>query len=272
MSTDCNGFLLLFILSFPVLNDILNTVKTLLFSGSTFVKPIARLLRVCSVTKKTTEKRINHIMFWHRKMKKAENTFQAAVLETLNSITTSLRTQDEKLTILENLKGKTESLETAIRRQSDSFEDLLDTFEDHRKDISILEQELDNVRHRENALLQLCCNSRDQLDLIRQRLADDPAWAEQFRLLDKESSGFMRAASLLETGKPGEPVSYEIHQVLNAVDTSDRSLDKTVFQVYRRGRVYNGKVISKAQVSAYRFTGHPDMPPEKPLPSGDPDH
>ncbi len=54
------------------------------------------------------------------------------------------------------------------------------------------------------------------------------------------------AAQIRETAVCGEAVDYEIHQVLKAVETLRTELAGTVAEVYRRGRIWQWKLIRKA--------------------------
>ena len=50
----------------------------------------------------------------------------------------------------------------------------------------------------------------------------------------------------------GELVDYRLHEVLQAVDPELREQEGTVAKVYSQGMLYQGTVIQKARVAAYR--------------------
>ena len=162
---------------------------------------------------------------------------------------------DEQNSRLDNLDSKAAVWEKALRTHSDSLEDLLDSIESQSKREKDLEQQLYESRKREEALLDLVCQSRSQIDMIRQRLSDNAAWSGQLAMMERESAEFMRRAGILETGHIEEKVDYEIHEVLEAVETRRPEQDHTVARVFARGMIYCGRVVRKASVSAYRLEG-----------------
>lgn len=168
------------------------------------------------------------------------------------------RQLEERDAVLREMKEKWNAWEKAFGRQSDSLENLLDELDElgeNSRQESILAQELKEERKREKALLDLACFCREQMDLTSRYLKKEPGWADQCRMMEQEAERYLRAANLQETGRKGETVDYDIHEVLKAVATPEKELAGTVAEVYRRGRIWQGQVISRAQVAAYRFEG-----------------
>ena len=153
---------------------------------------------------------------------------------------------------LGELSSGMERWEKTLQLQTDSVEDLLDTMDSQSRGEMELEQQLSEYKKKEKTLLELICLSRDQLWMVGQRLLGDQAWEDQFRMMNQETEGALRNADLRETGYRGQQVDYELHQVLKAVETDEKEKGNTVAQVYRRGWIYQGKVIRKAQVAVYR--------------------
>lgn len=63
---------------------------------------------------------------------------------------------------------------------------------------------------------------------------------------------YRRSCGITVIAECGAAVDYSLHEVIEAVDTKDAALNKTVASVYRPGYCYKGTVKKKAQVSAYR--------------------
>ena len=148
------------------------------------------------------------------------------------------RQLEERDAVLREMKEKLNAWEKAFGRQSDSLENLLDELDElgeNSRQESILAQELKEERKREKALLDLACFCREQMDLTSRYLKKEPGWADQCRMMEQEAERYLRAANLQETGRKGDTVDYDIHEVLKAVA--------------------QGQVISRAQVAAYRFEG-----------------
>ena len=156
---------------------------------------------------------------------------------------------------LDMLDNGLEEWERTLRSQTDSLEDLLDTMEAQSRGETELQQRLSEAEEREQALLDLVSLTRDQLDMVSRRLSGDAAWSDQFAMMSRESAKLLRNAGIRETGVVGEPVDYEIHQVLEAVETDKKEQDHTVASVFSVGRIYCGRILGKAKVAAYRLKG-----------------
>ncbi len=208
-------------------------------------------------------------MLFHRKHQENE------ALQTVKTLTRHLSGQIEELKALslshseklDNLCSKTDGIENdraemqkLMRRQTGSFEDLLEEFQDQMAQTQRYEQLLKEAKAREQALLSLICCCREQMDLTAGQISRDEtmdphkkqAWQEQFRLMEQEDVRLMALCAMEETGVVGEPVDYGIHEVLKAIDTNDDSLAGTVAEVCCRGRIYGGNVLKKAIITAYR--------------------
>ena len=186
---------------------------------------------------------------WMRQRRELQNWMEGAQR--------SLETEEKCRTdsVLDEIGKKLPEWEKTLQRQTDSIEDFLDVCDERREQESLMEQELREERKREEALVDLVCFCREKMDLIAKNLDGDPAWAGQNRMIEQEAQRYLRAAQIRETGVCGEAVDYEIHQVLSAVETSRKELAGTVAEVYKRGRIWQGKVVRKAQVAADRMGG-----------------
>lgn len=154
-----------------------------------------------------------------------------------------------------DLSGK--DVERQLKRHSEAIEDLLDERKTQDTVIERYEHQVREGGEREDRLLSLLCRYQEELALIEEKLrsmdrqhAED--WSDQLALFKKSLEGELRRCSIEETGKPGEPVDYRYHEILDAADTEEAERDGTVAYCYRPGCVYRGKVITKAQVRAYR--------------------
>lgn len=159
-----------------------------------------------------------------------------------------------------NLEERQQELERQIRRQSDSFEDLLEEIQEGRSLEESLKQERREHGQKEQALLSLIMCCREQMELLEKQIRKDEsmeegrlaAWKQQFHTMAQERQRLMRPCGLEETGQAGDPVDYEIHEVLSVEETGDATKAGTVARVYSCGFLQGGRVIKKARVAAYR--------------------
>lgn len=147
-----------------------------------------------------------------------------------------------------------------IRRQSESFEDLLEELQEEQAGKRATERLLKEYEQREQQLLALTGSQREQMELLERQIRKDTsqsaekrsAWDKQFDVMNREAQKFMRACGMEEVGMAGEPLDYDLHEVLALVDTEDGRQDGTVAEVFCRGRFYRGHLLKKAQVAVYR--------------------
>lgn len=158
---------------------------------------------------------------------------------------------------LEQRYGESEKM---IRRQSDSFEDLLDELQSRQEAQNGQYRQQKETAEKEQAFLALISCIREQLYLLEQNLTEDAslseekkaAWRQQFLIMNREASGFMAPCGITEVGNPGDPIDYDIHNILNTIETPDESKANTVAKVYGRGLFCGGRLVKKADVAAYR--------------------
>lgn len=150
-----------------------------------------------------------------------------------------------------------QDMERQLKRHSEAVEDMLEERQSLDTALERYEQQLKEAREREEKLLILLCRYQEEFGLMEDRLhhveqqyASD--WLEQMAVFKKSLASELRQCAMEETGKPGEPVDYRFHEILDTTDAEDMALDGTVAYCYRPGCVYHGKVITKARVNVYR--------------------
>lgn len=167
------------------------------------------------------------------------------------------RIRQELAAFSEQTANTGQNTERQLRRHSEAVEDMLE--ERHALDEALerYEQQMKEGRDREDRLLLLLCRYQEEFALMEERLHNVEQqyaldWLEQMALFKKSLVSDLRQCAIEETGKPGEAADYRCHEILDAEETEDQTLDGTVAYCYRPGCVYYGKVITKAQVRVYR--------------------
>lgn len=173
---------------------------------------------------------------------------QSGVLEKLGQEMAACREQTD-------LNGK--SLGRQLARLSEAVEDILEERKALETATELYERQIKESQDRENMLLALLCRYQEELGLIEERLHNTEQqyakdWLEQLSLFRRSLETELRQCSIEETGKPGERVDYSLHEILDAAETEKPEQDGTVAYCYRTGCVYQGRVITKAQVRAYK--------------------
>ena len=159
------------------------------------------------------------------------------------------------------LNDMMEKNQKAVRGLSDTVEDFLDTLQEENAERERLGQEYAKAKEREQGLLRLLELYQEQTELFEQWLSAQnqensdaalEAWKQQQVILKGKLATESRLCAIERTGLAGELVDYRIHEVLQAVGPDTKEQEGTVAKVYSQGMLYQGAVIRKARVAAYR--------------------
>ena len=173
-----------------------------------------------------------------------------SVPEQVSSLQSQVEILQAKLEEQINHQNETEKL---LRRQSASFEDFLDEFQEQKEG-------QENAKNRENAWIALVCTCRRQLELIEKQILKDTsltiekrgACESQFALMDRECQKQMKLCGLEEFGAVGEEADYRLYDILSTAESKTTDDFGTVAEIYARGHIYQGTVVEKAQACAYK--------------------
>lgn len=161
---------------------------------------------------------------------------------------------------LDALVNRMDELQKMQKRQVQSLEDFLEEEEDRADREENQRQKAQADKGREAHLLSLVECYQEQLHLLRRQIREEfegeqskaASWEKQFEIVEECLARQRSSCALEQVGKEQEPVDFECHQVLKVINTEDSGLDSRVAEVFCPGFIYHGKVIKKAQVSAYR--------------------
>ena len=160
-----------------------------------------------------------------------------------------------------HLNGGIEKNQKAIRSLADTVEDFMDTLQEADESRRELRQIQESAGKREQSLLELVGLYQQQMELFEQWIAGQEhemgdagkeAWQQQFSMLEGKIAAQSRFCAIEMTGFAGEAVDYRLHEVLQAAEPEREEQRGTVAKVHSQGMIYQGTVIRKARVTAYR--------------------
>lgn len=165
--------------------------------------------------------------------------------------------QDAQTTFLNEMAEKNQK---SIRRLSDTVEDFLDTLQEEDEEQRQSQHNLKVVKNQEQNLLELLGLYQQQMELFEQWITGQDetnevtreAWKQQYSMLKGKILTESSLCAIEYIGVTGELVDYRLHEVLQAVDPELKEQEGTVAKVYSQGMLYQGTVIRKARVAAYR--------------------
>lgn len=154
-----------------------------------------------------------------------------------------------------------------LRRHSGSLEDILEELQRQGEEKENVTEQLNKMRHREKELVELCILLSGQREMILRKflaegvLAEDIriGWKKQTELMKQDAESLGRRCTFHQIGECGEKADYDSHEILSVCVTGQRELDGTIAEVFSSGYCYQGHIIKKAQVSAYRYENKEDV-------------
>lgn len=146
-------------------------------------------------------------------------------------------------------------LHSDVHKHDMAIEDLLDEWAEKKSDEDDVTARLQEAAQTEKLLLELFEAYQEQFwNLKHYAASKDEALTAQVALMEKNLEHYRRSCAISMIQDCGVSVDYDLHDVIEAVDTTDPALDKTIAEIYRCGYLYKGKVRKKAQAAAYRLS------------------
>lgn len=152
------------------------------------------------------------------------------------------------------LSRELEQFGRKISRHDMAIENLLDMLEERQEEELSNRRRTQEQREEEEQFLGLFAAYQEQFWQLRSFLdGSGAAWSRQAELMEQELAKSRRYCGIEEISQIGETVDYQIHEVIEVIDTADMAQDRTVAQVFSPGYLYQGRVRKKARVAVYRM-------------------
>ena len=147
-----------------------------------------------------------------------------------------------------------DQLQRTVREQGMSIEDLLEEWSGRNTAEEELRTRLNECEDRERHLLALFEAYQEQIRNLK-RFAEgrDGEWAAQIGLMEQSLEHHRQMCGISLTGECGSTVDYDLHEVIEVIDTALPEQDRRIADVYHVGYLYQGKVRTKAKVAVYAF-------------------
>ena len=190
-------------------------------------------------------------MFWKNKNAERITDLEEKLDAKLDALTQRILDENGKLA---EVSGNLDKLQRLVQEQGMSIEDLLEEWSER----TVLEDEL-RTRLREGEeeeqhLLQLFEVYQEQFhNLQRFARGRDEAWTAQIAMMERSLEHYRQSCGISLIGECGTEVDYDLHEVIEAIETAQPDQDRKIADVYRGGYLYKGKIKRKAQVAAYKF-------------------
>lgn len=173
--------------------------------------------------------------------------------ETASRLDTGL---NQKLTDLDSgISQQLTGFHSTIQKHDMALEDLLDEWEERQSYEQSVQEQLKGMEQTETQLLALIEAFQEQFWSLKRfaKSSQDTALSDQVALMEQSLERSRRLCGIHVIQECGEDVDYDLHEIVEAVETDDPSLDKKIADIYRCGYIYKGTVKKKAQAAAYRL-------------------
>lgn len=181
--------------------------------------------------------------------KKEEEAFKQ-IQEKLKSLEAGIAAGNKQF---DGMNENISRLQTMVQKHDMAMEDLLEEWEERRSDEEEVRERFRVQKQNEDHLLALFEGYQEQFWNLK-RFADskDEVWSEQIALMEQNLDRCRRLCEINVIGVCGEIVDYDLHEVIQIMETDDSDKNGQIAEVYSCGYLYKGKVKKKARVAAYR--------------------
>lgn len=176
--------------------------------------------------------------------------------QTVSQLHANLHQHQEKLDAEHSQNhAKLDGLHTVIQKHDMALEDLLDEWSEKKSDEQEIRERFHAYEQQETRLLQLFETFQEHFSSLKRFAGSkDPAWSAQIALMEQTLDQHRRLCGISVIQECGVAVNYDLHEIVEAIDTDDPNLDQKIADIYRLGYIYKGTVKKKAQAAAYRLT------------------
>lgn len=190
-------------------------------------------------------------MLWKNKNTERITELEEKLDAKLDALTQRMLDENGKLA---EVSGNLDKLQRLVQEQGMSIEDLLEEWSERTVLEDELRMQLREDEEEEQHLLQLFEAYQEQFhNLQRFARGRDEAWTAQIAMMERSLEHYRQACGISLIGECGTEVDYDMHEVIEAIETAQPDQDRKIADVYRGGYLYKGKIKRKAQVAAYKF-------------------
>lgn len=163
---------------------------------------------------------------------------------------------NQKIDVLDSdMHQSFSSFHSIIQKHDMALEDLLDEWEERQSDNQAVQNQIQELEQNEVRLLELIDAFQEQFWSLKRfaNTSQDATLSAQVELMEQALERSRLQCNVHTISECGVDVNYSLHEIVEAIDTDDPSLDKKIADIYRCGYIYKGAVKKKAQAAAYRL-------------------
>ncbi len=160
--------------------------------------------------------------------------------------------EQKRLEEAERLQQQLSDIQKDLKKQRMAVENITDEWEDFREGEESRIGELLDWKNQEDNFIQLFEEYQEQLEGLKKYAGNgDKNLFQQIQLVEEKLEKKRRMCGISQIAEAGRTVDYDLHEVIQVLETDNPQLKETVAEIYSPGYIYKGKVRKKAKVSAY---------------------
>lgn len=185
-------------------------------------------------------------MLWKKKHKIERIDLNIQIQEELQELTKKL----------ENVYMETTSNGKALKKYSYSMDEIIDMMEQMmQKEKEEKEREAD-TQEQINQLIEVILFYQEQTYRVNHILIEDENWNPSIQIMEKDENTKLQKNGMSVINTTDTVFTFELHEAIEVVDTECSEQDGKIAVIYVPGLLYQGKVIRKAKVAVYRYSGN----------------
>ena len=162
--------------------------------------------------------------------------------------------QEIRQELKQELGQEMQQLGNTIKKHDLAIENLLDELEEQQGDNQEKKKKEQEQKLEREKFLNLFEAYQDQFWQIKEFPGNrNETWQQQLSLMEQELKKSQIYCGITSIDQVDETVDFDLHEVIEVIDTHDENRDRKIARIYSPGFVYCGKVRKKAKAAVYRF-------------------
>lgn len=151
------------------------------------------------------------------------------------------------------IRKEVQSIGKEVSKHNMTLEDTLDGLEQQSEEEKENREQLFQLKKEQEQLLLLIGAYEEQIWNMKNFVGEyEETLGSQLELMQRALKGYQLPCGISMITEPEEKVDYQLHEVIEVIDTEEDERDQMVARIYSPGYLYKGRVVKKAKVAVYK--------------------
>lgn len=154
---------------------------------------------------------------------------------------------------MQEVGKEVQSIGKEVSKHNMTLEDTLDGLEQQSEEEKESREQLFRLKKEQEQLLLLIGAYEEQIWNMKNFAGEyEEAFGNQLELMQRVLKSYRLPCGISMITEPEGKVDYQLHEVIEVIDTAEDERDQTVARIYSPGYLYKGRVVKKAKVAVYK--------------------